>query len=181
MKTGFKEHLITGLFALAFLILLIMILAPKPFALMLAASFAFLLGSILPDIDAPFSIVRRAMTALLFILLLFAALAFMFIFFIPLSLLCVVFAGLGAASCAGVLLLLALAVPVLSIVLLNMIIPGHRGVLHGFLAAFLYGAFLSIIAFAFRLPISDNLFIACAGMLGYVVHIFTDLLGSILR
>ncbi|RLG18739.1 hypothetical protein DRN67_03860 [Candidatus Micrarchaeota archaeon] len=180
MKTGFKLHLFLGILAALFLNLLIYVTASQPPLLLLAASLTFVLGSILPDIDAPFSFIRRAFSGLLFLSLLLALLAVIFIYYPYLSALLVQYVSLGTIAHIALLILLALFISAGAVLFMNIIMPFHRGVIHGFIASFLYAASLAFLAYLFSLPLYQGLFIAVAGMLGYQLHIIVDIFGSIL-
>jgi hypothetical protein len=179
MQTGIKEHLATGFVALIILIVAAQVFMPRPPQLVAAAAAAFIIGSLIPDIDAPFSLIRKTINAVLFLALMLACLAIIFIYNTPIINFCKAGTGQGENVCTLGVLFLAVAFPAGAVMVLDFLIPFHRGVLHGFLASFIYGAFLSSIASLLMLGRTDNLFISLAGMLGYALHIVVDIIGSV--
>jgi len=180
MQTGLKEHLATGFVALVLLVVAVQALYPRPPTLVAAAAVAFIIGSLIPDIDAPFSIIRKTINAVLFLLLMLACLAIIFVYNAPIINFCRASTGQGENVCTLGLLFLAVAFPAGAVMVLDFLIPFHRGVLHGFLASFIYGALLSSIASFLTLGRTDNLFLSLAGMLGYALHIVVDIIGSVM-
>ncbi|MFA6036479.1 MAG: metal-dependent hydrolase [Candidatus Micrarchaeia archaeon] len=179
MQTGFKEHLSTGFVALIILIIAAQVFMPRPPTIVAAAAVAFIIGSLLPDIDAPFSIIRKTINAVLFLMLMLACLAIIFVYNAPIINFCKAGTGQGENVCTLGVLFLAVAFPAGMVMVLDFLVPFHRGVLHGFLASFIYGALLSSIVSFFALGRTDNLFISLAGMLGYALHIVVDIVGSV--
>ncbi|VVC03129.1 LexA-binding, inner membrane-associated putative hydrolase [Candidatus Burarchaeum australiense] len=183
MQTGFKEHLATGLVAVIILLLLSFVFFPRPAPVLAAAVVVFMLGTLLPDVDAPFSIIRRTVNAVLFLLLFLASLALIFMYHEHLLEFCTQATGADTMLCTFGILFLAVAVPAAAVAVLDFLIPFHRGIMHGFLAAFIYGVFISALLFVLAsgsLSHANNIFIALAGMLGYVLHIVVDIIGDVL-
>jgi len=164
MKTGFKEHLLFGfLLLIPFYALAFTNSSPNELSL---ASALFLLASVFPDIDAPFSYVRRGFRVLLATLLFLLALALAFYFKNPLARLCLP----PDQACLWASLALTLILPFLLVTIIDHFIPGHRGMLHSLTAAFLFALFCFAISFSFLAALS--------AFLGYLAHLLLDLLGS---
>ena len=183
METGFKEHLATGFVAVIILLILTFTFLPKPPApaVIVSAVLAFMLGTLLPDVDAPFSVIRRTVNAVLFLILFLACLAVIFVYHVPMLRFCTSAVGsLDENTCSFALLFLTVAVPAAIVMVLDFLIPFHRGIMHGFIASFLYGALLSAVFTAVSVGRTDTLFIALGGMLGYVLHIVVDIIGDIM-
>jgi len=111
----------------------------------------FLLGSVIPDIDHPLAIIRRVMFAALFIGGVAAIIFFCYSY------------GCSALEFFGALFMFLLL-----FVILEKIIPGHRGVIHGLIGTILFGLTLFII--------TKSVSLASFGFGGYLLHIAIDFL-----
>ncbi len=165
MQTGFKEHLIAGLLALVALIIVSIYFRVSDISALALGSFAFLVGAVIPDVDHPLSYPRK----ILITLVLLASLLVMVLLFAPINSVCDVV--IGGARCDLISAFIVIAVPLLITSILDHLIPFHRGVLHGFLAALAFGAVLVLVLRA-------SFFVGVFGILGYALHIMLDILGS---
>lgn len=166
MKTGFREHFAAGLAGL-FLAFALAFFASRPSPSELLISSALLLaGSVLPDLDSPFSFVRRGfrllLTAALFILALFLA------FFLqnPLSLAC----PSGSAACFWIAFSATLVLPFILVEAIDFLIPGHRGPLHSLTASLAFG----LACFG----LTGIPFAGIFAFIGYSSHLALDFFGS---
>lgn len=178
MKTGFWFHLAAGLIA-ALLLTILVAYGTKYSALALGvAAAAFVLGSVLPDLDSPVSKVRSAFDALLFMLVLLALVLLLYAYQPKIAKWCAA-NSFGGMNCILGQALIALAVPTFTVKFADLIIPGHRGFLHSFSASVLYGvAAAYAVPLAVKLSGSEALFVGIAGALGYVLHVLVDIFGS---
>ncbi|MEM3031187.1 MAG: metal-dependent hydrolase [Candidatus Micrarchaeia archaeon] len=165
MRTGFREHIVFGFLTLIpFYALAFFSIRPTLNELLLASS-VFLIASVFPDIDSPFSFIRRGLRLLFATVLFLLALSLAFYFRNPLARLCpspdpVCF----LASLAATLIL-----PFILVEIIDHLIPGHRGPLHTLTAAFLFAAFC--------LAISLSFLVGLFAFGGYVAHLLLDFLG----
>jgi hypothetical protein len=167
MKTGFGEHILAGLVSLVILILLGF--GKLSMNVLIIASFVFIIGSVLPDLDSPFSkprrIFRKVILAIMILLI--------FVFYDGIVSIC---NSTIKSYCAYSPLFAALT-PLLVLVILDALIPRHRGFLHSFSAAVVYGVFVLLILIN-KPSLSDSLIISLFGAIGYTVHILVDFFGD---
>lgn len=178
MKTGFWFHLAAGLVA-ALLLTVVLAAATKYSAFVLGVAAAvFVLGSVIPDLDAPVSVVRKAFDAVLFVVLLAALVLLLYAYQPKVMKWCEPKLG-GSANCLLVQGLLAIALPTFTVRFVDMLIPGHRGFLHSFSASVLYGIVVAyVVPLAMKAGGSEIIFIGIAAGAGYVLHILLDVFGS---
>ncbi|NYZ76243.1 metal-dependent hydrolase [Candidatus Micrarchaeota archaeon] len=167
MRTDFGEHLFTGV--VIFFLLIFILGVPPGFELPLCGAF-FILGALMPDLDSPSSKPRKFMRKAVFLL----ALVLLLLFYPQFSAECNRLAG--GSTCVYL--------PVLSILLvfaavyfLDFIIPRHRGFLHGFSAAFLYGAAVCLLLLYTGAGVSSFIIGAWA-FGGYLSHLAVDFVGD---
>ena len=156
MKTGFREHLAGGaLLSLAFAYFL---LSEYGYALFEAAlaSLIFLASSLLPDIDSPVSKPRRYAR----ILVLGAGLVVVLYFY-----------SLLASP-------IAFALPFLALMLVEQLVPGHRGFLHSPTAAVLWGSAVGVGVVWSGSGSDYALLFGSAAALGYATHLLIDFFGD---
>jgi len=170
MKTGFYAHLIMGLLSLAILILagLSQFLSVD---ILLFASSAFIIGSVLPDVDSPLSIPRKIVRSIIFI----TVIALIFIFYNRIVSACQ--SIIKNAYCSYTPLFAVFA-PFLVLTVLDVMFPKHRGFLHSFSAAMLYGIVILFILGNFNFGLVNSLIISLFGGIGYIIHILVDFFGD---
>jgi len=159
METGFREHLLGGILGAIFIAAYVSEMQGFSLPTTAALSAIFLFSSLLPDIDSKKSKPRRVLRLAVF---LFGALI----------------AVLFYSSFTAISPLLALFVPFLLIAAAELTIPPHRGFLHSWSAAFLWG----ILAFAFfvilNISIGDSLLAGAFAAFGYLLHLLIDFFGD---
>ncbi|MFH1285159.1 MAG: metal-dependent hydrolase [Candidatus Micrarchaeota archaeon] len=178
MKTGFSEHLTLGFVVCLALVLISVVYSPQPIHILAAACALFILGSVLPDIDSPVSVVRKFAKRILFIVLVILCLASAFLFQTQLLSVCTNY--ISANECTFASLLLAFLFPLLAVSILDILIPFHRGPLHSLLAAPIYGLLCYAALNFAALSAGDALFIALFAGSGYMLHILFDMIGGFL-
>ncbi|MEM3400260.1 MAG: metal-dependent hydrolase [Candidatus Micrarchaeia archaeon] len=158
---GFYQHIAVGLL---FVVVVLLFLRPQLSFFTFATLLFFLIGSVAPDVDHPFSKPRKyikfALTSLLFlsslILLIFHRNSLVVLF------------GVYYPLAATFLLLL----PATTGWLLDSIIPPHRGFMHTIAGALLLSLLLLILLSI--IGIEQALYLAVAFFLGYLLHILID-------
>jgi membrane-bound metal-dependent hydrolase YbcI (DUF457 family) len=161
VKTGFAEHIILSILAVAPAFLL---LPPSPF---LAWALAlFLIGSIAPDIDHPRSIPRKA-----------AVLSGFLVLFSALFLTSTLASGCAEPGCLLLLALVSLALSIALLELLSRMVPRHRGKFHSSKAGLFFGV-LVFISLGLSLSRADALALGLFASAGYMFHLLVDFLGD---
>ena len=161
MKTGFAEHFVLSLLAVAPALLL---LPHSPF---LAWALAlFLLGSVAPDIDNPKSIPRRV-----------AVLSGFLVLFSALLLMSTLAFGCSEPGCFLLLTLASFAFSIVLLELLARLIPRHRGKLHSSKAGLFFGVFV-FIALGIALSRPDAFMLGLLASAGYLFHLLIDFVGD---
>jgi len=144
--------------------------------LLVAVSATLLTGSVLPDIDHPFSRVRRTFRIVIFLII-----------FIMICLLLMtqesskIFSELCRQyRCSDFVLIVQILSALVSsfviVVIIDSFIPFHRGPLHGFFAAVGYGLVCGLLTAS--LNYVDYTLVAVAGSIGYLSHILCDAIYS---
>lgn len=167
MRTGFSEHLLAGV--AVFVILLFLLGIPPGIELPLAGTF-FILGAVMPDLDSPVSKPRKFMRKVVF----FLALVFLLLFYPQLSAVCDRAAG---ESFCVYFPILSIFVVFAAVYLLDSIIPKHRGFLHSFSAALLYGTVACLLMLSAGRGMS-SFRIGAWGFGGYLSHLVVDAVGD---
>jgi inner membrane protein len=167
VRTGFAEHILAGV--VIFLVLLFLIGVPPGIEMPLGGVF-FILGALMPDLDSPASKSRKFMRKAVF----FLALVALLFFYPQLSAEC---NGLAGGSACLYLPLLSLLLVFAAVYFLDFMIPRHRGFLHSFSAAFLYGAAVCILLLYTGVGVSSFIIGAWA-FGGYLSHLAVDFTGD---
>jgi membrane-bound metal-dependent hydrolase YbcI (DUF457 family) len=165
MRTGFGEHLLAAV--VIFVILLLLSGISPSIELPLGGTF-FILGALMPDLDSPASKPRKFMSKVIFIL----ALAILLLFYPQLSALC----GGFAEPICEYLPLLSILLVFTAVYIANLMIPRHRGFLHSFPAAVLYG--VAVCLLMLFLGIGDPFRIGAWAFGGYLSHLAVDFIGD---
>ena len=165
MRTGFGEHLLVGV--ILFVILAVLVI-PAGAELLVAGAF-FTVGAVMPDLDSPASKPRKFMRRVVFIL----ALIFFLLVYPQLSAICDKFSD--KSSCAY-LPVFAILVVFAAVYALDLIIPKHRGFLHSFSAAVLYG--ITVWLLMHYLGAVSSFRIGAWAFCGYLSHLLVDAVGD---
>jgi membrane-bound metal-dependent hydrolase YbcI (DUF457 family) len=166
----FISHLLVGIIVL---VVFYFLLHPE-ISTLIPSAIALLLGSVLPDVDHPFSHVRKVFRLIAFVLI------FVFLFLFLLTPLIASFMQDKCLSfgCENYLLIVQIIVAAIIsfiiVMIIDFFIPFHRGPLHGIAATVGYSIVCGIIAMNY-FP-SDYFLIAAAGLVGYLSHIIPDAL-----
>lgn len=166
-------HLIVGIAVLA---IFVVFTGVGDLTRVLAVSAALLVGSLIPDLDHPFSHVRQLFRLASFIVL--AIIIFMFMT-TPAPSTTVKSYCVNYGCSSYVLLVQALLAVVASFVIVMIIdffIPFHRGPLHGITAAGAYAIVCWMVSANYS---ADYVLIALAGFVGYLAHIIPDMIFKI--
>lgn len=165
MRTGFREHILAG--ALLFIVLLAWLPMPMGLELLLAGAL-FITGGVMPDLDSPSSKPRRFARTLALIVVV----ALLLSEYPWLS------GGCGAvAGSACVYMPLALAVfAVGAVYLLDSLVPKHRGVMHSFSAALIYG--VGVFLLMSYIGAVSSFILGVWAFEGYLSHILVDFIGD---
>jgi inner membrane protein len=154
------RHLLLAFIFLLFTLLILFHIFPSlkfSFELLIFASFPFLIGSLLPDIDHPSSKIRKIFN--LFLLIFSFVLSYTILSFIlEFGVLFVLF-----------FLLLTVAIFLITTIM----IPKHRGPLHSGMSAVIFGIFCFLLIwkiYDFELGLVGGI----CGMLGYLSHVTVD-------
>lgn len=181
MKTGFGVHLAGGVLALAVFLAAAQYFLPQPVPVLLIAAAAFLLGSVVPDIDADTSRVRKSFNALLFLLVLTLAIwigsenrqqVFNACWKVGIT---------DAFACSILVPAGALALAFMATYILRKTMPQHRGVIHGPGAVLAYAILIFLLALAAGLQSMHAAFVGFAGGAGYFTHLLIDEIGDELK
>jgi inner membrane protein len=161
LKTGFREHLLASLAVAIAAVLALPTTAP-----FLASLTLFILSSLLPDIDHPKSIPRKAFKHAVFWPVLFAS------FIIAQS----------TIACEGIPCLILYAVVALIasrlfLLAIELLIPKHRGKIHSKIAGLVLGAFVLAVSYPFAGPVLSLSF-GLFSFLGYSFHLLVDFIGD---
>ncbi len=159
METGFREHFIGGILGAVFISAFIAEMHGFPVPTAAVASLVFIISSLLPDIDSRKSKPRRAFRLAVFLL----------------GILIVV---LFYSTFSAISPLLALFLPFLLLALAELSIPGHRGVMHSWSAAFLWGILVFAFLLLLNLSVDDSLLVGVFAALGYLLHLLIDFFGD---
>ena len=165
----FISHLLFGIIVL---ILFYFLLNPS-LSILVPLSITLLVGAVLPDLDHPFSYIRKAFRFAAFVIL--SVLIFLFLV-TPTSSNFIQQQCLNFGCNNMIFLIQAVVAVILSFILVMIIdffIPFHRGPLHGIIAAVGYAIICGIITANY---FSDYILIAFAGLIGYLTHIIPDAL-----
>lgn len=165
MRTGFGEHLLVGAVLFAVLALL---LIPGGMDLLLAGAF-FIVGAVMPDLDSPVSKPRKLMRRVVFV----SALVLLLSSYPQLSAACGRFSDESSCTYLPVFAILAVFA---AVYLLDLVIPKHRGFLHSFSAAVLYGAAVCLLML--YLGVGSPLRIGAWAFGGYLSHLLVDAVGD---
>jgi len=165
----FIAHL---LFGIMIFILFYFIIHPE-LSMLIPSAFALLLGSVVPDLDHPFSHIRKAFRTLSFILIF----AFVMLVLTTQTASTFIQGQCLAMGCQDSILLVqiiaSIVISFFAVLLLDFIIPFHRGPLHGVIAAVGYSVLCGLVSMNYT---QSYFVIAAAGLLGYLTHIIPDML-----
>ena len=165
----FIAHLLFGIIVL---ILFYFTIRPE-LSVLIPSAFALLLGSVVPDLDHPFSHIRKAFRTLSFILIF----AFVMLVLTTQTASTFIQGQCLAIGCQDSILLVqiiaSIVISFFAVLLLDFIIPFHRGPLHGVIAAMGYSVLCGLISMGYT---PSHFIIAAAGLLGYLTHIIPDML-----
>jgi membrane-bound metal-dependent hydrolase YbcI (DUF457 family) len=165
----FISHLLVGIIILVIFYFLV----HPEISILIPSAIALLSGSVLPDIDHPFSKVRQAFRLLAFLILL--VLSSVFFSITPVQQIfqdqCITY-GCEEYTLL-VQLIVAAIVSFILVMVIDFFIPFHRGPLHGVAAAVGYAFLCGILAMNYS---SSYFIIAAAGLIGYLAHIIPDVL-----
>jgi inner membrane protein len=165
VQTGFREHILAG----AFILVVVLVRFPMPMGVgLLLAGALFIAGSVMPDLDSRSSKPRKFARVLALVLVI-AALFFAY----PL-----ISGGCSAvAGNACIYMPLALAfLAVGAVYVLDLLVPKHRGFMHSFTAALVYGA--GVFLLMLYTGMGGGLIMAIWAFGGYLSHILVDFIGD---
>jgi membrane-bound metal-dependent hydrolase YbcI (DUF457 family) len=165
VQTGFREHILAGAFI--FVVVLLMFPMPVGVGLLLAGAF-FIAGSVMPDLDSHSSKPRRFARILALVLVISA----LFFAYPLLSGGCSAVAGSACVYIPVVLAFLAVGV----VYVLDLLVPKHRGFMHSFSAALVYGA--GVFLLMLYAGVGGSLILGAWAFCGYVSHILVDFVGD---
>lgn len=157
----FVGHIISGLIVATIVIAIFGITSES-----LLAGAAIVIGSVFPDIDHPFSYVRRAFAFVLFLVIV------IFAYPIVNENKNVITTYCEECNSPIVLSLLTLVIAGVLVLLVNFFIPFHRGPLHGILAVIAFGLGLSFIAALLKF---NPALVGISGAGGYLLHLVCDI------
>ena len=166
----------------------------NPTTTLLLSGFVLILGSVLPDVDHPFSKIRKSFRYVLFIFVFLS-----FIFLLNQGILETKNSNgtnsdsnsINSALFALFRLLISVIGSFIIVFLIDSLIPGHRGIIHGFSFAFIFGIlsfslsiFISLVLLGMniqsiesKISTFDHLMVGFCGFCGYISHIISDILG----
>lgn len=166
----FLSHLVVGSLVL---VAFVVIAGVKDTAVLAGTAVALLIGAIIPDIDHPFSHIRKLFRVVSFIVL--SVITFLFLTTAEPSR--IVQDACLSYGCSDFILpvkaVLALVVSFIAVMIVDFLIPFHRGPLHGIAAAAAYAIICGLVAEKY---FSGYPVIALAGFVGYLSHIIPDML-----
>jgi hypothetical protein len=152
-----------------FLTLLFLLGVPPGVELPLCGAF-FILGTLMPDLDSPASKPRKFMRKAVS----FIAPVLLLLIYPQLSAECSSVAGSSACVYLPVLSILLVFA---AVYFLDFLIPRHRGFLHSFSAAFLYGAAVCLLSL-YAGGGASSLRIGAWAFGGYLSHLAVDFIGD---
>jgi membrane-bound metal-dependent hydrolase YbcI (DUF457 family) len=165
MRTGFVEHILAG--ALLFAAILALLPIPVGLELLLAGAF-FIAGAVMPDLDSPSSKPRKFAR----VLALVAVLSALFFAYPLISGAC---SNIAGSACSYLPLALALFA-VATVYILDSLVPRHRGILHSFSAAVVYG--IGVFLLMLYTGAVGSFILGAWAFGGYLSHILVDFVGD---
>jgi inner membrane protein len=165
VRTGFREHILAG----AFLFIAVLALLPMPVGVeLLLAGALFIAGGVMPDLDSSSSKPRRFARFLALV----AVISVLFFAYPLLSEGCNAVAG---SACIYMPLALAF-LAVGAVYALDSLVPKHRGVMHCFSAALVYGA--GVFLLTLYIGVGSSFILGAWAFGGYLSHILVDFMGD---